>query len=142
MTATADYGVLFRRGTGVAPYTFTTIAQATVVGIPTITQVMAEYTNHGSGGWREFIAGRLRTIEAFTVNLAWDMADATHIALLASFNAGTAEHFRIVYATTPAVNWSFDGLIEKWAPQAEDAQNPKVITLVLTIRPTGANAIT
>jgi len=135
MTVAADYGVALS-------WNGSAVIQVTNIPIPAITQVMAEFTNHSSSGWREFVAGRLRTLEAFTITIAYDLADTVHIAMITDQGTGTARTAIITFTDAGNATWSFSALIEKFATQPQDAQNPRVISAQVTLRPTGTMTIT
>ena len=106
--------------------------------IPEQEKFIAEATPHNaSGGYAVHVATGKRKLNEIKLTLGWDKTEATHAAVLTSFDAETAATFEV---TTPGADEviTFSGLISKVGriAEQEDAYKAEV-----TIQPTGAPTI-
>lgn len=64
------------------------ITHAQDIEFPEFEKVLADITGHDApGGYEEIIATGKRKMNAFKTKLTWDVAEATHAAVLAAFNS-------------------------------------------------------
>jgi predicted secreted protein len=134
------FGTLLKKGDGGSPESFTTIAQVTNIGGPSLALDPIEVTCHTStGGWKEFIGGLLDGGEvSFDIN--YDPVGATHNAstgLIADMVARTVRNFQLVFPDTGSTTWSFAALVTAFEPSEPiDDKLAASVTLKLTGQPT------
>ena len=120
---------------GASPIAFTRLAE--VGDIPALphTREFVEATNQDSlNQTREYIAG-LIDAEEFTVECNYLPQNATHAAVWAMFNAGTARVWRVREAnTSPEVTWTFDAIVAAFNPSMPIGDKKM---LSVTLRRTG-----
>lgn len=138
--AIAAFGTLLKIGDGGSPESFTTIAEVTTIGGPSLGLDTIDATNHDStAGWEEVIGGILRSGEV-TFDINYIPTDATHDAstgLIADMVARTKRNFELVFPDTGSTTWSFTGLVSKFAPSAPvDGKLSASVSLKLSGQPT------
>jgi len=138
--AISDYGCILKMGDGATPENFTAIAEVVSVPPPGLDNPTIEGTSHGSGGYREFISGKLKEIPEFTINISFVPTAATHnvtTGLLSKVVSGAVTNFQFVFPNLSATTWSFSAVVSKFAPAEADATSPKPLATAITFRPTG-----
>lgn len=119
--AIAAYGTLLKIGDGGGPETFTTIAEVTSIGGPSLGLDMIDATSHDSTqGWEEVIGGILRSGEV-TMELNFIPTEGTHNAatgLIADMVARTLRNFQMVFPDAGNTTWAFSALVNKFQPAA------------------------
>ena len=134
------HGTLLKAGDGAATEVFTTVAEVTDIGGPSLALDPVEVTNHDStAGWREFIGGLLDGGEV-TLTINYIPANATHNAtngLIADMTARTKRNFQLVFPDSGTTTWSFTALVTAFEPgEPIDAQLTADVTLKITGQPT------
>lgn len=117
----------------------TAIAKMTEGEIPEFEKFIAENTSHGAtGGYATYKATGKRKLNEFKVTLEWDVAEATHAAVVAAFDSDDEVNMSVV-APDGSENIAFAAIVNKIGriSQQEDVYKADV-----TIQPTGAPAIT
>jgi len=141
MTLAIDaYGTLLQVGDGQAPEVFTTIAEVTEIGGPSLALDPLDVTSHTSpGAFREFIGGLLDGGEVtFTINYVPTNAtqDAT-TGLIADMIARTVRNFQLIFPDVGSTQWSFAALITAFEPaEPVDDRLSAELTLKVTGQPT------
>lgn len=117
------------------------VAQITNISGPGISLDTADVTEHDGDGWEEVIPTILRSGEV-SLELAYDPNHATHKnatgGLMNDLVSRIATTYSIVFPTTPAVTWSFTGLVVGFEPSMPV---DGALTANVTIKPTGAITI-
>jgi hypothetical protein len=120
--AVAAYGTLLKMGDGTTPTEiFATIAEVKDITGPSLTTTLIEVTNHDSPG---AIVERIASFKdggTVTFNVNFLPANATQ-----SFSAGLLQkwwdrestNFKLVFPTTPAVEWLFSAVVTNFTPSA------------------------
>jgi predicted secreted protein len=63
---------------------------------PEFEKILAEITAHDSpGGYAEWISTGKRKLNSFKVKLVWDIAEATHAAVVAAFDSDSAVNMSV-----------------------------------------------
>ena len=138
--AISAFGTLLKIGDGGSPESFTTIAEVTNIGGPSLSLDPIDVTNHSStGGWKEFIGGLLDGGEvSFEIN--YDPVGATHDAstgLIADMSARTVRNFQLVFPDTGNTTWSFSALVTAFQPSEPiDNKLSASVTLKVSGQPT------
>lgn len=135
------FGTLLKKGDGGSPTeSFTTIAEVTNIGGPSLSLDAIEITSHSStGGWREFIGGLLAGGEvSFEIN--YDPVGATHDAstgLIYDMTNRTVGNFQLVFPDTGNTTWSFAALVTAFEPsEPVDDKLAASVTLKVSGQPT------
>jgi len=131
--AVQNYGTLLKKGT-------TTLAEVVSITPPSVTNEPVEVTNHGSGGWKEYISGGLKELGEFKVKVNWIPNNGQYAVasgILYDVTNGVKATYSLVFPTSPATTWSFDCYVVEIAPEEIDAQNPEGLGATITFRPTG-----
>jgi len=133
-------GTQLQRGDAASPEVFTTIAEVTNIGGPTLVAGTVDATNMDSpGGYDEFIAGLKSGGEVpFTLNFI--PTEATHrvtTGFLADFNANPQprRNYKLVWPDSPSTLWSFTAIITAAGPAIPVDDR---ITMDVTLRLSGA----
>jgi len=143
MTSSAVHalGTLLKIGDGATPTeTFTTIAEVTDLGGPSLTLETIDVTSHSStNGWREFIGGLLDGGEvSFTINYL--PANATHDAstgVIADMKNRVVRNFTLVFPDSGTTTWTFSALVTGFEPgEPIDSQLTADVTLKVSGEPT------
>jgi hypothetical protein len=138
--AISDYACVLQMGDGATPENFTSIAGVVSVPPPGIDNPAIEGTEHGSGGYREFVSGKLKELPEMTFDIDFLPTAATHNAstgLVAVIVAGTVKNLKFIYPNVSSTTWSFSALVTKIEPASADARSPKALSATVTLRPTG-----
>jgi predicted secreted protein len=138
MAKYAAKGAILAVNTVAAPTVFTTIPGVKDFNLPIGTADQIDVTTHDSaGGYKEYVNG-LMDSAAISIPTVWDGANATHAALIAALQAGTALGYKITGKETSPKTYSFQGLVT-----AIDISWPigGAQEATLTIKPTGAITI-
>lgn len=141
MTLAIDaYGTLLQSGDGQAPEVFTTIAEVTEIGGPSLAQDPLDVTSHTSpGAFREFVGGLLDGGEVtFTINyVPTDGTQDASTGLLADMIARIVRNFQLIFPDVGTTTWSFAALITAFeAAEPVDDRLSAEVTLKLTGQPT------
>jgi len=134
MTKYAAYGAQLKRGA-------VAIAAIQSISGPGLALDTEDVTSHDStGAWEEVVGTILRSGE-IGLDIVYDPNEATHKnaagGLLADLVSRTAQTFSLVFATTPAVTWSFSALVTGFEPDLpHDGALTASVTLKLTGQPT------
>lgn len=138
--AISDYACILQMGDGATPENFTAIAGVVVVPPPGIDNPAIEGTEHSSGGYREFVSGKLKELPEMNFDIDFLPTAATHNAstgLVSVIVAGTVKNFRFIYPNLTSTIWSFSALVTKILPASADARSPKALSATVTLRPSG-----
>jgi predicted secreted protein len=111
-SALAAYGTLLKKGAGTSPETYTTVAEVTNLSGPSMKMDSLDVTHHGSSeGYKDFVGG---LIDGGEIKVEANLLpnDSSHTGLLTDMNARTLRAWQIVFPTSPAKTWSFNGLIQ------------------------------
>jgi len=117
---------------------FTTISQRVQVTAPDMENPRIDTTNLDST-WRTNRAS-LPDGKEVAMTIQYDAAAVTHAALWTSFQAGTTEAWKIIFADTGAAEVAWNGHIEKFSFGDADVDN--LILANITITVSGAVTIT
>lgn len=134
------HGTLLKAGNGAATEVFTTIAEVTNIGGPSLAMDPIDVTNMDStNGWREFLGGLLDGGEvALTIN--YIPANATHNAsngLINDMENRTLRNFQLIFSDSGSTTFSFTALVTGFEIEsATDAQIVAEVTLKISGQPT------
>jgi len=123
-------------GTATEQDQFVTVAQVSDISGPSLSMDTIDVTTHDSpGAWREFIAG-LKDPGEVSLEIVYDPAGVTHIALKDDITNRTRRNFLIVFPDASATQWNFAAYVTDFEPAmgVEDAMMASV-TLKLTSQP-------
>lgn len=134
--AKTNYGTRLKVGAG---YT-TDVGEVVSIDPPEVTHESVEATHHGSGGWRDHVAGGLKELTEFTATI--NFTDTYIAAIYADLAAGTEKSYQIQFPDDGATKWTFSAVVTKLKPLAADAGSPEALQAEVTFQPTGANAVT
>lgn len=135
------FGTLLKIGDGASPTeSFTTIAEVTNIGGPSLSLDPIEITSHSStGGWREFIGGLLDGGEV-SLEINYDPVGATHDAstgLIYDMTNRTVRNFQLVFPDTGNTTWSLSALVTAFEPSEPiDDKLAASVTLKVSGQPT------
>ena len=124
--ANTNYGTLLKRES-------VTIAGVVSIDPPELENESVEVTNHGSGGFREYISGGLKGAGEFSCGLNYVQTAVSGI--YNDFSSGTVGEYSITFPNN--IVWSFDALVTKYKAESADAQSPEALQLTVTFQPTG-----
>lgn len=116
MAKYAAFGTTLKRGgTG-----GTAVANIIDISGPGLSLDVEDVTSHDStAGWEEVVGTVLRSGEV-TLEIAYDPGGATHKnatgGLIADLVSKTAQTWAITFPSSPAVSWSFSGLVTGFEP--------------------------
>lgn len=134
MAKYAAFGAQLKRGA-------TEIAQVQSIGGPGLSLDTEDVTSHDSpGAWEEVVGTILRSGEV-SVDIVYDPNEATHKnaagGLIADMVSRTAQTYSLVFASSPAVTWTFSAFVTGFEPdQPHDGALTAAVTLKLTGQPT------
>lgn len=119
---------------------FATVAQVSNIGGPSLSADTEDVTTHDQAtAWEEMVVTILRSGEV-ALDLVYDPGAATHAAtsgLLAKLKNKTPAQYQIVFPSSPAVTWTFDGYSTGFEPGAPvDGALTASATLKVTGQPT------
>jgi len=138
--ATAALGTLLKLGDGGGPETFTTIAEITNIGGPSLAQDPIEVTSHSStSGWKEFVGG-LKDGGEVSLEMNFLPANATQAygtGVLDDLYNGVLRNFQLVFPDTANTTWAFAALVTAFEVAAPvDGKLGVTATLKLSGQPT------
>ncbi len=124
--ANTAFGTTLKKGT-------TAVAELTKISGPSMAADTIEVTSHNSAnGYREFVQGLKDGGEvALEGNFTNEVGQA---ALYADFNAGTSNSYVIAFPGTPAITWTFSGIV---SALSTDAPFDGVLSFAATLKVTG-----
>lgn len=141
MTLALDaFGTLLKLGDGGTPEVFTTIAEVTDIGGPTLALDPLDVTSHTSpAAFREFIGGLLDGGEVtFTINYV--PTDSTHdntTGILSQLTGRLTRNWELIFPDVPNTKWSFTAFLTAFeTSEPVDDRLMAEITLKLTGAPT------
>ncbi len=116
------HGTLLKIGDGATPTeVFTTVAEVTEIGGPSLEMESVDMTSHDSpDGWKEYVGGLLDGGEV-SLSLNYLPAHATHDAstgMLKDMQDRTLRNFQLVFPDTGSTTWAFSALITGFEPAA------------------------
>jgi predicted secreted protein len=131
-------GTQIQLGDGGSPESFLTIAEVKSISGPSLSRDTIDVTTHSStGGVREFINGLADGGEvSFDVNFV--PGAATHnntTGMLSLWASGRRANFKIIFPTSPAVTWSFNGVLTAFEMSAP---TDEVLGASVTIKVAGS----
>lgn len=130
-SANTNYGVTLGEETS-TPGTYTTIGEVVSVDPPELLNPAVEATNHGSGGVRQYISGKLLELSEFKATV--NQVPANMDALITFAEAGTVSNYQIGFPDGDKIQ--FSALITGIKPMSADAQTPDAQKAEITFRPT------
>jgi hypothetical protein len=133
--AQTNYGVILGKQDSTNAYP--TIGQVVSVDPPEMMNPAIESTNHGSGGHREFVSGKLTEIGEFKATLNYVKANIA--TLFTDLNAGTVGRYQLAYDSLNAEQ--FGAIVTNIKPLTADAQKPDVLKAEITFRATDSFSI-
>ena len=134
-------GTLLKIGDGATPTeVFTTVAEVSDLGGPSLTLETIDVTSHDSAnGWREFIGGLLDGGEV-SATINYIPTNVTHGAtsgLIADMKNRVVRNFELIFPDTGATKWSFTALVTGFEPgEPIDSQLTADVTLKVSGEPT------
>ncbi len=134
-------GTLLKLGDGATPVEgFTTIAEVTDIGGPSLALEIADVTNHSSlEGWREKI-GTLLDAGEVSLSINYQPTHSTHnntTGLIRDLRARTKRNFQLIFTDAGLTTWLFTALVTGFEPgEPIDGQLTADITLTITGKPT------
>lgn len=106
--------------------------------IPRFKRYLAEFTAHDStSGYDEYISTGRRGLDKFKLTLGWDIAESTHAAIVAAFDAEDAVEMSVEDPAGVEVI-AFNAFIEEIGRIAKQKEG---YTAEVVIQPTGAPTI-
>jgi hypothetical protein len=136
MTAYAATGTLLQVDDG-GGVTFTTVANVGDIDGPAVSVDTEEYTNHSSPGGYEQLLPTIKRSGEVSFPVSWDPNDPTHdgtTGLVFLANARLTRNWRMVFPTSPARRWNFQGFITEFSTGAPVAG---MLSADVTIKVTG-----
>lgn len=107
--------------------------------IPRFKRYLAEFTAHDSAsGYDEYISTGRRGLDKFKLTLGWDIAETSHAAIVAAFNAETPVTM-VVEDPAGSETITFDAFIEEVGRISKQKEG---YTAEVVIQPTSAPVIT
>lgn len=134
------FGTLLKIGDGATSEVFTTVAEVTNIGGPSLSADTADMTHHESpGGFEEVVVTILRSGEV-SLDLNYIPGHATQDAstgLLADYIAKTLRNFQLVFPDAGATQWGFAAFVTGYEPDAPHADGLGLsVTLKISGQPT------
>jgi predicted secreted protein len=127
MAKYAAFGTELRKGT-------TEIAQVASISGPGLALDTEDVTSHDStDGWEEVVGTILRSGEV-SLDLVFDPAEATQVALHTDMVSRDANTYSLVFPDTANTTWTFDALVTAFEP---DAPHDGALTATATLKITG-----
>lgn len=139
--AISAFGTLLKIGDGASPTeTFTTIAEVTDIGGPSLKLATIEATSHSStDGWIEKIGGLLDGGE-LSFDVSFIPTNATQnfsTGLIYAMVNRTVRNFKLVFPNLSATTWAFAALVTGFEPKEPiDDKLSASVTLEITGKPT------
>lgn len=138
MADTWAFGTQLQLGDGASSETFTEIARVESISGGGITQEFDDVTAHDAPDrYRQRIPTLLDQGE-ISFGIIWDPADPTHdntTGLLAELTGGTLSNYRVVFPTSPTVQWTIPAFVTgfEWEAPVDGA-----LRATITLQPSGA----
>lgn len=134
------FATLLKIGDGADPEVFTTVAEVTNIGGPSLSLGTEDVTSHSStDGWREFVATLLDGGEV-SIEGNYVPGEATHDAtsgLINDMENRTKRNFELVFPDSGATTWAFPALVTNFTPAAPvEGKLGFSATLKITGKPT------
>jgi len=127
MTKYAAFGTELRKGA-------TEIAQVASISGPGLALDTEDVTSHDSeDGWEEVVGTILRSGEV-SLDLVFDPAEATQVALWTDMVSRAANTYSLVFPDAANKTWTFDALVTAFEP---DAPHAGALTASATLKITG-----
>lgn len=128
--ATSGYSCTFKKGS-------TATAEVTNITGPGMSRNMIDATHLTSPDQvKEYIAGLIDGGQV-TLDLNWLPTDATQLAFLTDFLAGTTQSYSIVWSDAGPTTWAFSGKVQAISPTApKDDRLSATVTIQLTTKVT------
>jgi predicted secreted protein len=129
------FGTQLQRGDGESPEVFTAIANVTSIKGPDIKRDTIDVTAHNStDGWKEFVGG-LKDAGEVSIDINYDPAQ--HDALVEDFEDTEPRNYKLVFPTSPAVEWNFPAVLTEFSAEAPyDDKLSASLTLQVSGKPT------
>jgi hypothetical protein len=135
-TAISSYGTLFRRDSGAG---FAAVGEVTNMGIPGLGHPWIQSTHHESpGGFREFIASKIREVKQFTITVSYVPSAAglnATTGIIKAWNDGTVDDYKVIFPDTS--EWAFEAGVSDFDPEDAPGEGEEKLSAVITFRPTG-----
>jgi predicted secreted protein len=130
MTKYAAFGTELRKGA-------TEIAQVASISGPGLALDTEDVTSHDSeDGWEEVVGTILRSGEV-SLDLVFDPAEATQVALWTDMVSRAANTYSLVFPDAANTTWTFDALVIAFEPdEPHDGALTASATLKITGKPT------
>jgi predicted secreted protein len=130
MTKYAAFGTELRKGA-------TEIAQVASISGPGLALDTEDVTSHDSeDGWEEVVGTILRSGEV-SLDLVFDPAEATQVALWTDMVSRAANTYSLVFPDAANTTWTFDALVTAFEPdEPHDGALTASATLKITGKPT------
>ncbi|MCM2390198.1 phage tail tube protein [Streptomyces albipurpureus] len=134
MAGQDGFGVQLRRGDGATPEVFTSIADITNLGGPSMTRNTIDVTSHGSpDGWMEHIGGLK---DAGEVSLDVNYQPRYHDALVADFDDTAPRNYQIVFPDPEQTTWTIKSILTGFEPEwPHDDKAAASLTLKVSGKP-------
>jgi len=119
--------------------TLTKLGEVINVGRPRVTRESMDKTHHASpNATREYMKGKLRALETFTVTFRYDPGGTSEALAEAAVDNDDAVSYKSVWPTEADGTWEYagEGLVLSFDPG--DAPVEGMFEGTLTIQPTGA----
>ena len=117
--------------------TLTQMGEVTDVGRPRITRESMDKTHHGSpNAFREYMKGKLKGLETFTVTFRYDPGGTSEAAAEAAVANDDAVTYKTVWPTEADGTWEYggEGLVLSFDPGSAPVEG--MFEGTLTIQPT------
>lgn len=115
----------------------TSIAQVSAISGPGLSLDTEDVTSHDSeDGWEEVVGTILRSGE-ISLDLVFDPAEATHVALWTDMESREANTYSLVFPDDANTTWAFSALVTGFEPdEPHDGALTASVTLKITGKPT------
>lgn len=131
----AAFGTILKHGDGADPEVFTGIAGIRSIGGPALTIDTVDVTAHDSAGGFEEIVPTIKRTGDMPLEVVFDPADATHIALKADFDARTRSNYEMVFPDAAPTTYEFAAYVTGFEL---DAPHDGALIASVTLKITGA----
>ncbi len=135
-----SYGASFSIGSAAlsGTPTYTAVAQVRSIGEYSVSQIMADVTNHAStGGYREKFPTGIFEVDDVEVELIYDPATATHDnasgGLMHALLNKTLLAYKIQFNDTSSTNWTFDAYVSNTTDVVDNGEDALVQNVTLTV---------
>jgi hypothetical protein len=126
-------GTVLKRGSGTgSPETFTAIKNITSINPMGKSRALIDVTNLDSTS-REYKLA-IKDGQEIQVEINYDPSDTQHNGLSTDCDDGTARHFQMLLADSPATTFTFTALVMNWSM---NTAIDSVGKLTVTLKPTG-----